>query len=82
MSKLDKAFGCFTFSLGCNHKVDGIIQGEIAFCQKIKAFGYVIRHKEMPHLVMPMRGADCEYTPTKDHKIIQDEVDKFRRKIR
>lgn len=74
LTKLDNAFGCFTFSMGCDHKIDGIIQGEIGFCQKIKSFGYDIRHKEMEFLVRPMRGADCEYNPNGDHNIVAKEV--------
>ncbi len=56
LKKIDDLFGCFTFSMGCNHKVDGIVLGEVGFCDKIKVLGYQVESKRIEFLVVPMRG--------------------------
>jgi hypothetical protein len=58
LMKMDDAFGCFTFGLGINHSVDGIICGEIGICQKTTALGYEVKAKHIEFLVRPIRGAD------------------------
>ena len=42
LDKIDKKFGCFTESTGSDHEIDGILLGEIGFCQKIIAVGSVL----------------------------------------
>lgn len=74
LTKLDNAFGCFTFSMGCANMIDGIIQGEIAFCQKIREFGHIIKSGEIEYLVRPMRGSEREGNPEGDHLIVEKEV--------
>ena len=74
LSKMDKAFGCFTFSMGSTNRIDGIIQGEIAFCQKINVLGHIIKSKEIEFLVRPMRGSEREANPEGDHLIVDKEV--------
>ncbi len=74
LQKLDDVFGCFTFSLGCNHTVDGIVQGEIGFCQKITALGYKIISKPIPDLVRAIRGAD---RLENEYKQIRKEISDF-----
>ena len=39
LEKIDKQFGCFTEAKGCDLMIDGILHGEIGFCQKIEATG-------------------------------------------
>ena len=77
LEKMDKAFGCFTHSMTINHTVDGIIQGEIAFCQKMKALGYRIESEKIPDLVRPLRGA-AAYKP--EWEKVWEEIETERKK--
>jgi len=74
LEEMDNAFGCFTYSMGCNHTIDGIIQGEVAFCQKIGALGYKILSKPIPDMVRALRGADCL---KEEFAIIRKEMGEF-----
>ena len=40
LENIDDTYGCFTHSMGCNHSFDGIILGEVCFCQKITTLGW------------------------------------------
>lgn len=37
---MDQVFGCFSFSMGCNHEFDAIVLGEVGFGQKARVLGY------------------------------------------
>ena len=74
LEEMDNAFGCFTYSMGCNHTIDGIIQGEIAFCQKTAALGRKILSAPIPDMVRALRGAGCL---KEEFAIIRKEMGEF-----
>ena len=38
--EIEKKYNGFTSAKGCDYQLDGIIKGEIGFCQKILGVGY------------------------------------------
>jgi hypothetical protein len=40
LEALDQTFHCFTFALGGNYEIDGIVHGEVGFSQKARALGF------------------------------------------
>jgi len=46
LTALDKNYGCFTNSAGCDHEIDGIVHGEVTFCGKIIECGYKLNPVE------------------------------------
>jgi len=50
---MENAYGCFTFSIDNDYIFDGIVLGEVGFCQKIKSLGYDWTYTE-PNFIEPM----------------------------
>jgi len=43
---MDSIFGCFTNATGCDYYIDGVLSGEVGFCQKATALGYNLFNEE------------------------------------
>ena len=46
LEKLDKIYGCFTDSMGCDSSIDGVAMGEIGFASKIGQIGMTFKDYE------------------------------------
>jgi len=51
LQHMDKVFGCFTHSMGCNWRFDGVVLGEVVFSNKTRELGYDYSSRKFPFFV-------------------------------